>query len=354
MEQFQSRVQQNVNLADDELSRLANYLITIRGDVAEARDGLNRVTHTTSRLQHESAGRSKRIQAEHEAFVSRINAKHHSRMHELQEHQAREIETLHRNFEDSINNVSEMAKTYTLKKTQAVDELISRAEMQQKRFMESAEMQMTEVEEAPEDIKEVQAMEMERQRRLEQTIEARTQERLTSLRQAKTRLSDCVASLEEMERNHAGAMTNCKNRLDAMDKRYNDQVARETHRHEKETMTLKRKQSDLEERAAAMQRTIRKIERHHKSQIEEAVREGEMLKTSVEANEARSIQIEKGSSKVHDWTAKLQQLRSKLESTENGLIQARTDNESMKREIARLKHEARMQQRRMAIEQQIA
>ena len=47
-------------------------------------------------------------------------------------------------------------------------------------------------------------------------------------------------------------------------------------------------------------------------------------------------------SEASDEKSKLSMLKEKLEKTENQLFKERTENESLKREIARLKHEAKM------------
>lgn len=347
MEQFQSRVQQNVNLADDELLRLANYLSTLKGDIADTKDQLNRVSLKTTQLQQELSGRDKRHVAGRDMSIARCKAKHHTAMQELQERQAHEIGRIHQDFEDKIAEIEILSKVKIQRKTGLVEELISKAQMQIKRLMEMSEQGANAMEEeTPEDIQELQKLENQRQQRLEKVMDLRNKERLDSLLQAKTRLSDCIATLEEMERNHASNMENYKKRLEAIDARYNQRRKIETEKQERAVDSVKRKYADLERRAMALQKTTRKIERHHKGQILDAVREGEMLKMSVETTEAKSVQVRQGNQKVQALTQKRNETRKRLEVSENGLMQARTDNEALKREIARLKHEAIMAKRR--------
>lgn len=354
MEQFQSKVQQNINLADDEITRLASYLQTLKGDIVDVKDQLSRVAIKTAQLQQEATGKEKRYQASIETVVAKLKKEHHSVMKELQERHSQEIAAVYQAYQEEIAEIEKVTNQKIKQRTGPVEELLAQTQNQYKRMVEAQSTVDKTLElESMEDIRVIQELELERQRRLESAIEARNQERLESLLQAKSRLSDCVATLEEMDRNHASKMQSYMTRIETMDSRYQDQMKRETEKHNRVVEQLKRRQYDLDARSAALERTRSKIERNHKRQIEQAIQEGESLKLSIEAHEARSQQTAQESGKVQAWAAKLEQLKKKLESSENNLMQARTENEAMKREIARLKHEARMARRRPVLDDKV-
>jgi len=350
MEQFQCRVQQNVNLADDEIARLSSYLATVKGDVADGRDQLSRLAIKTTQLLQEASGRGKRHHANFDTTASHLRAEHHAQMHDLQARQAQEVASLHQAFEDAVAEIDQRSAHTIQSKTAPVDEQIGKVQAEIKRLAatEASASQQPE-DDAVEDVRELHDLEMKRQQRLESAVEARNQERLDALIQAKTRLSDCVSALEEMERNHTSGMESYRTRLETMDGRYQDRVKRETERHTRVADSLRRKQAELEKRANAVQRTIRRIERAHKKQVDDAMRKGEMLKMSIEATEARVQQTTHETGKVQAWNEKLQGLRKRLEASENGLMRTRTDNEAMKREVARLRHEAAIVKRRAMV-----
>jgi predicted nucleic acid-binding Zn-ribbon protein len=99
MEQFQNKVQQNINLADDEISRLSTYLLTLRADIADVQDQLTRTNNKNTQLSTEHSGREKRSHANAETVIARLRAEHHMSMQNLQERYSQEINVLHKNFE---------------------------------------------------------------------------------------------------------------------------------------------------------------------------------------------------------------------------------------------------------------
>jgi chromosome segregation ATPase len=346
MEQFQNKVQQNINLADDEIARLSNYLSILQADIADVQDQLTRANIKNNQLSQEQSGRDIRSHANAETVIARLRSEHHSFMQGLQDRQSQEINALHHSFEEAITGLEKMSMQKIATKVGPIEGMIHQAKGDHKRIQDSigaAEQSLQA--DALTDLRELQTVEHRQQQRLETTVQARTQERLESLIQAKGRLSDCVATLEEMERNHASRMATFKTRLETMDARYREKIQRDTERHNRMTAGVKRKITEFDNRGNALQKTASKIERHHKLQIETAVRDGEYVKADVLAAEARTQASSQESAKVQQWTARLEELKQKLQMRENELLQARNQNDGMKREVARLQHEARIAKR---------
>jgi hypothetical protein len=93
---------------------------------------------------------------------------------------------------------------------------------------------------------------------------------------------------------------------------------------------LNQKDAELEKSALSIQKMIQKIENHYKQQNGATEREGELRKTNLASAEA---------CKVQTWRSKLQESKKLVHLRENELVQVRYENESMKRETARLQHE---------------
>ena len=66
--------------------------------------------------------------------------------------------------------------------------------------------------------------EVESIRKLEKQIQKQNQERLNSILQGKTKLQECVETIDEMEKNHNTEMENYKAKLDALDQMYQDKI----------------------------------------------------------------------------------------------------------------------------------
>jgi chromosome segregation ATPase len=270
-------------------------------------------------------------------------------MQELQERHSQEVTAIHQSYEEAIAELEQRSIQKITVKTGPFDEMLSQAQAQFEKLHETMGTADRALEhDAFGDIAAVQELEEGRHRRLESTIRTRNEERLESLVQAKTRLSDCVKTLEEMERNHMNRMGSFKSRLDQMDANYNEKLRRRSEGYGRTCNTLNRRKSELETRARLLEKTIKKIGRQHTAQVEKAVGEGQMLKTSLASVEAKNKLTEEESEKVQAWTGKAQELRKRLEERENALVHARTDNEAMKRELAMIQHQARLARRKTA------
>lgn len=349
MEQFRNKVQQHINLADDEISRLTTYLSTIKGDILEANDKLNRLQLQLVQIAQEQSGTNKRQQAALNTKISRIKAAYNMKLQEINALHAEDTSKLQKTFQKAIDEIHSNLKSKVEQETAPTNELIkqTKAKLQamQNTFGVSDKKQD---DEALADIQSIQEVEISQQRQLEKAIQKRTQERLDSLLQAKSRLADCVATIDEMQRNHETQMNSYKMKIEALDVQYQSKVKRENEKHAKSIEALKRKLNESEKRNFSLQRTIHKIEHHHKMQLDATVREGDNLQHSIKTQEVQTeIQL-KENGKLKNLMNKLQVLKGKLETRENELINERTDNESLKREINRLKHESTIAKRRQA------
>ena len=190
------------------------------------------------------------------------------------------------------------------------------------------------------DVEELQAIEYERLSRLETAVKQKNDERYASLMAAKSRLSDCVTTLEEMERNQILKINSLQNKLKALDNSYQMRQKRCIDQNTHQIETLKRKLEEAKRKEDMMKDSIDKVESAQKKQIYSTVRKGEELRLTMQAvNSApRTENIDSDDISYAEY----EKLKKLLEAKENELINARTENESMKRELGRLKHEAKM------------
>jgi hypothetical protein len=91
MEELQNRVQQKINLAEDEIQRLSN-----------------RLPLKTTQLNQEQKVREIRSQANTDVAISRLRADHHVFMQELQERHNQEVITsLHGRYEEGFSETEQ-------------------------------------------------------------------------------------------------------------------------------------------------------------------------------------------------------------------------------------------------------
>jgi chromosome segregation ATPase len=343
IEQFQHRVQQKINLADDEIQRLSNHLSTIKAHILDAKDQVNRTKTRVLQARQEVNGREQSYQIHTEAAIARLRTEHHALMLELQQKQSQELDSIHHTFDETLASLEQSTLAKISKRTGPIDELLAATQSQFKHLKDGTGKTANELErEAQQDIESLQQLEFTRQERLEAMIQNRNQERLQSLLQAKGKLSDCVTTLEEMERNHSSRMGTFRTRLEAMERSFNEKVKRATETQERTVAGLNRRQEEYEKRAKSIAKTIDRIEKHHRVQIDAAVHEAETLQADVLKSEAQTQAMTEQTTKIQSWREKSEELKKQLEAKVNELGQTRGNNETMKREIARLQHEARL------------
>jgi hypothetical protein len=347
LERFQSKVQRRINLADDEIQRLSVDLQSVKAEICEVQDQLRRKTIQTAQLAHEIAGREKRQLSDMDITIAKMRSGHHVAMQESDERHKQEISALHQSFQEALAGLEEQCCQKIASKSSSIDELLAKSESEYSVLQESLRLSDRSLElESLDEIDDVHELEHARQVRLEAVLETRNQERLDSLLQWKSRLADCVAMLEETERDHTVKMAVLKNRLETMDQSFTVRSAREKERQQRLSETLRQKAANIEKRARAIQKTIQKIERHHATQLNEAIRDGENTSANVRASGNAICREGDDRGKVETWKAKREELRNRLGEKENELAALRTDNESMAREVARLKHESQLTTRR--------
>lgn len=349
VEQFKNKIQQHINLADDEIARLTSYLTTVKGDIEETKDKLNRMQIKLAQTSHEVAGRNKRNQAILNTKIAKLKYLYNMKKQECQSDHNKNISTIQEEFQKMMDSIHSNLKEKVNQETAPIEDEIQKTTTKLQMIQSTIAVSTKVLDETDmDDMKSIQQVELAQQKQLEKAIQKRSQERLDSMLQAKSRLGECVSTLDEMERAHTTQMNKFKVQLDALDIQYQSKLKRENDKHTKMMETLQRKNTESEKRNGALQQTINKIAQHHKMQIASTRREGEHLQLSIKTQEMQTELQSKEEEKSKKYTEKLLLLKQKLESKENQLTAARTENESLKREVNRLKHEARVAKRRQS------
>jgi hypothetical protein len=333
-----------LNLADDEIIRLSDHLSSLQADIAGYKDLINRLNLNSMQQAEVNSGREKRFHSEADADLAQIRTEHHTDMQELQQRQSQQLASLHRAFENAIAEIERTTTKKIAAKVDAIDEVIKRTKLQYERVQASIGSVDKDV--GFSGLQDFESFDHRQQQRLREEIQSKSEQRLSSLIEAKSRLSECVNTLEELERHHTAQMATYKVRLDTMDERYREKVDRETDRQTRATEMLSRKLAELDRRGSELQKSIARVERSHKTQFETAVREGELLIGDLRSAAPPNSHAIKGSARIQTLKSTLVELGKRLELRENELMQARTDNDRLKREVARLQHEARIAIRR--------
>jgi chromosome segregation ATPase len=224
--------------------------------------------------------------------------------------------------------------------TTMIDQLREKVEEEAKRIDPTAQMEA----------EATLQIECERIISLEQQVQDRNVDRLNSLVQARTQLTQCVRTLEEMEQKHNGDMTNLKQKLDLEDRQYGEKLKFISENHNRQKDSFLRKIEESETRTSQSRKSLKRIERHFKREIGAVGAENEQLQkefANVTRAEMNRMQEE---GEILSAEKQKSELGMELERRESLLLKIRGQTQMTRRELARIKHEIVLSKKRAAFD----
>jgi hypothetical protein len=204
IQRFQFKVQQRLNLADEELARLAAYHRSLAAEIAGATDQLRIFTNQTTQSQEQSSGKEKKQQSERDAIMAQLRADHVQRISEIEQGHADEITECQQDFQKVIEQLNAWSQQQVAKASADVEADLGRT-------ASAIERERTDIRNMEDPNKSAEAecarqsleFETNRIQGLEEKVKQLSQERLDRLNLLKDRLADSLNILEELERVHA-------------------------------------------------------------------------------------------------------------------------------------------------------
>lgn len=369
IERLQNKIQVKINLANDEIDRLRSDYAILQGQIVEVVDQLNKLTNYMTQIKHIQLGVNRRKQVSIDTMISKLKKEYNLQLQQIESSHTQQINDLTKDYENSIKEIGKNSDIIIEKQIEPINKAIedTKADLQKIKYEYKAitsgnqsYISNSSINSSMDaEFRSSHESEVESIRKLEKQIQKQNQERLNSILQGKTKLQECVETIDEMEKNHNTEMENYKAKLDALDQMYQDKIRIRSEKHHKTIEKLTRKLSEYNDKINSIQNTIQKVQNHHKSQIDKALAEGDSLSSQI-SEKARqysasfsgiNINISKSKTDINysndysdtnDESNRLIKLKERLEKSENELYKARTENESLKREVARLKHEEKM------------
>lgn len=354
IQKFQFRVQQRLNLADDEIARLQTYRSSLEAEITEITDQLRRFKNQAGWEHNNIQGKRQAIISEHEMVISRMKAQHAAKMSEIEKLHSEEIAHYQEDFQKALDEVEEWGQQCIQRETSAIDSKLQSTTQALQKARQTKDLSQSEQEKYELDTSQkTLKFEAKRIQRLEESLNMKTQNRLDVLTSLKERLAESIATLEDLERDHTNRMGGITSEIETTDRRYNTKVAQLNDKRNRDLGNLQR-------RLEALTAKTRTLEKAMTATAKRAQDEFESMQVS--ANELRNeVSIAKEAAKSAaseipktDLTGEIDALnksQAELATKENQLMQFRTENESLKREIARLRHEKMIQMRREFLKQ---
>ncbi|EAX91301.1 hypothetical protein TVAG_065170 [Trichomonas vaginalis G3] len=348
LETFQFRIQEETNLMDDEIVRLNNHLQFIEAEIIDAQDKYNNLSVKYDQRDQFQKGKEARTIVSRNALLNEIKSDYYGQMAKLGEEQTKQIQTIHNEFEEFFSQVEPWMNTKIEKEITPIEQKISAIKEKIERVKNTVvQSQDVDIKSAYAELTASQEFDDEQLRRLEATLKEKTKERLENLSRCQEQLQDCINVLEEKENAYQLKVKELTSKLDLMETHHKDKIKKETDKQERELTQMRQKLQETLKRAADVKKASDASSNNMKTQLNAILIDNQSLLSSVPKSIAVETQAQTNT-ELQDETRKLEQLFQKREQDENRLAEARTRNESLKRELARLRHELRVRRHREA------
>ena len=345
--QLQSKVQQEINLMDDKIQRNEDYLDSLLTEIADYQDKLRRIQYKQDQAQEEYIGRKRGNAAMIKAQAAKMISEHNADMAELMERMKQEETAISKDFEDHVAQMDEFVQRKLNARVQQLEIQIETTQKAIKKYEEKLRMVPELIGTQEDDDNEgVRELELRQIQSLEKQLKENNQARLSSLLEAKSHLSDCVATLEQMDQQHAVQMESLKSKLMSMDATYDDKLNKMKQAQDRDRDAMNRKIHEAETRVRGNNKLMKRLERNHAREITGLRKENEFLRDEYQIATTNELHRKTEQKRIQDDMVRAENLTNDLKAREDLLMKMRTDNETMKREIARIQHEARLEKRR--------
>jgi chromosome segregation ATPase len=165
----------------------------------------------------------------------------------------------------------------------------------------------------------------------------------------KQQLTDCVSTLEQLDHAHSIKIDQFKSKLELVEEKYRKKLTADTEKHRREVRSTRRKIGDVERRVDGVEKEVKKLQQEHLGQMLEVSQSRDEIKMELKAVSAKVAPSRKEISMALQLQEKLDQLKDDLQEKERILQEERNNNQGLKRETSRLRDEARIAQRRAAL-----
>ena len=322
----------------------------MEAEIADAKDQYQHLSVTLDQKKQESIGKETRNAITKEALVSQIKSSHYLALSRMGEEQTKQIQIIHNDVENYFGQVEEWMNEKLQQRLKPINAKIEHV----KARIEKIRKQATTKQNEKHDVSDMQSLTMSTKtdediiHRLEETYKEKSNQKLESLQSCQQQLSDCLNVLEEMKRTFQLKVDDYQRQLQAIDNKQKEKLAKETDKQKKELSQLEAKLRETTKRAEDIQKATNASTAAMRMKLNTIINDSQSLRTvavTPSKFNASAAPVDTVNELNYE-NDRLAALIRKREEDENRLTDARTKNEMLKREIARVKHEIRVRRHR--------
>jgi chromosome segregation ATPase len=345
---FQGEIQQQIALQDDEIDRIAQELIRYKTRIAESKIHLQQLNRDLQTAECRVKGCNQCDRADLLARIAQRKAKHNQTIQQLESDHSAAVDCLQEEFTEEMERTRESHEERLNSQFEDIERQKAKVHEEMVRDCELANELAKKQQLSPEEDEDVDDHYNEMIVQLRNQIRKLNAERFERFQSAKTRLIECLAVLEEMDREQEHLMAERRRTLTQLDSRYQEELKRlgqsEREFRSERKEALKNARRDL----ARLQRALHKLQSGQRDEMRMASSKFAGIEQEL-ASSAPVVVPDKLDSKE---LKKLESRRSTVRTSkqvrdqmEAKLSECRSVNASLRREVARMKHERTYGQR---------
>ena len=347
---IQFNVQTEINILDDKIQRLAAYYQTLQSQVSDAEDNINRLNIKTNQILHLKKGKMINKKTDKQTIISKMMSDHQKIIHELGAAHDMRVKSLKEDFENTYEEIDKRIDQLVIEKCKPIENEIKRTiELINKMKQQPVQVDNSIDSAAEQEVERINEIENMRIQSYEAKLKEQNENRLNSLLEGKKQLQECVHTLEELENGHINKMEQLKDVLDNIDASYQEKVKRTSEKHKRDTSEIKRSIKEAQEVVKTISKSLSRTQKRQKDEILKATQESEYLRTELLTVKKKETQKREGDTDIQKFQKTISELNSKLRERESVLMKVRADNETLKKEIARILQEKQIAKRRAAL-----
>lgn len=339
---FQYRIQQAISLCDDEIDRLCKTLGLYKSRILETKEKIANTEREIATQTELRRGEQKRKEIAFQAALAKLRSQYHQKIQDLQKAHESEIEILQQNFEDSLSDLTKAEEDKLNESIQALEKDFENCMADVRKYQDQIDQVLestTNLE--TEDKDDFEDLTQSIIGELQATLETRNEERFANLSQSKAKLSQCIDAIDSMTHAHSIRVQEIQKSIDAAERQYESRVSDMKSQHEYKLRILKTRLAESESTASTLSRAAKKLEKDNQNQLRNTMNEIDRLRSqmSVKPDRENNETVTKQKAKLAKVQKEVNGLSDELSRYEETLAVKRQENETLKREIGRVKHE---------------
>jgi len=328
--QFKNKLEQKVNLCDEEIERLVNDTNVLKTEMIRIKDEINILSIKENQEKSLKNGKKNVRSIPYEKQKLQTTIKYNKELIDIKMHHEQEINAIHDEFELQLFSID--------KKTEENVGFINKSyENKSKEYQSILSKSGTSYSILGNSEKEYEFDDDSQQnlmKKLQISISKKQRERYDELANEKNRLNACISVLEEKDRDHIMNMERLNHILESMDQKYTDKLNRMRDQAHKEFSNLNRRMIDYQRKVDILMKKVQQSDDNHNNRMNGILMEKESL--ILQSSEKKTKTNESDS--YNNSLRNLSNLKRSLDEKDQKLIELRKRNDFLVRELARIKH----------------